>query len=126
MLTKSVRSFQTSCALETGLSDFHKMTVTVPKSYLEKKQPKITSYRDFGKFLNNDFRTQILRDFLTLRLSNDSLSLDLCVDIYIRALDIYAPKEKKYLRANSSPFINKPISKAAMNRTRLRNKVSKK
>ena len=63
MLTNSVRSFQNSCALETGLSDFHKMTVTVLKSYLEKKQPKIMSYRDFGKFSNNDFRTQILLDF---------------------------------------------------------------
>ena len=33
LLTNSVRSFQNSCALETGLSDFHKMTVTVLKSY---------------------------------------------------------------------------------------------
>ena len=56
MLTNSVRSFQNSCALETGLSEFHRITVTVLKSYLEKKQPKIISYRDS----NNDFRTQIL------------------------------------------------------------------
>ena len=76
------------------------MTVSVLKSYLEKKQPKIISYRDdFGKFSNNDFRTQILRDF---SLSNDSPSLDLCVEISIRALDVYAPKKKKYLRANNS------------------------
>ena len=40
MLTNSVRSFQNSCALEAGLSDFHKMTVTVLKSYLEKKYLK--------------------------------------------------------------------------------------
>ena len=93
-------------ALETGLSDFYKMTVTVLKSYLEKKQRKIISYRDFGKFSNNDFRTQLLRDVSTLHLSNDSPSLDLCVDILIRALDIYAPKKKKYLRASSSPFMN--------------------
>ena len=57
MLTKSVRSFQNSCALETGLSEFHKMTVNALKSYLKKKQPKIISYGDFGKFSNNDFRT---------------------------------------------------------------------
>ena len=125
MLTNSVCSFQNSCALETGLSDFHKMTVTVLKSYLEKKQPKIISYRDFGKFSNNDFRTQILRDFSTLHLSNESPSLDLYVDICIRALDVYAPKKKKYLRANSSPFMNKVISKAVMDRTRLRNNILK-
>ena len=81
------------------------MTVTVLKSYLEKKQPKIISYRDdFGKFSNNDFRTQILRDFSSLHWSNDSPSLfpDLYVEISIRALDVYAPKKKKYLRANNS------------------------
>ena len=79
------------------------MTVTVFKSYLEKKQPKIISYRDdFGKFSNNNFRTQILRDFSSLHLSNDSPSLDLYVEISIRALDVYAPKKKKYLRANNS------------------------
>ena len=100
MLKNSVRSFQKSYVLKTGLSDFHKMTVTVFKSYLEKKQPKIIFYRDFEKFSNNDFRTQILRDS-TLHLSSDSLSLDLYVDISIRALDILAPKKKKYIRAKS-------------------------
>ena len=43
MLKNSVGSFQNSCALEIGLSNFHKMTVTVLKSYMEKKQPKIIS-----------------------------------------------------------------------------------
>ena len=99
------------------------MTVTVLKSHLEKKQPKIISYRDFpGKFRNNDFRTQILRNFSTLHLSNDSLFLDLYVYISIRALDIYSPKKKKYLRANSSPFMNEAMSKAVMDYTWLRDK----
>ena len=95
MLINSVRSFQNSYALETGFCDFPQTTVTVLKLYLEKKQPKIIFYRDFGKFSNNDFRTQILRDFSTLRFSNESPFLDLHVDICIRALDIYAPKKKK-------------------------------
>ena len=67
MLTKLVRSFQNTRALETGLSAFHKMAVTVLKSYLEKKHRKIISYRDLGKFSNNDFRTQILRDFKKIK-----------------------------------------------------------
>ena len=99
ILTNSVRSFQNSCALETGLFDFLKTTAIVLKSCLEKKQSKIISYRDFS---SNHFRKQILLDFSTLHLSNDSPWLDLYVDICIRALDIYAPKKKKYLRANSS------------------------
>ena len=60
VLTKLVCCFQKSCALEAGLSDFHKMIVTVLKSYLEKEQPKIIFYRDFGKLLNSHFRKQFL------------------------------------------------------------------
>ena len=36
ILTNLVRSFQNSCALETGLSNFNKMTVTVLKLYIKK------------------------------------------------------------------------------------------
>ena len=102
------------------------MAVTILGSYWEKKQPKIVSYRSFGKFSNSDFKKQILRAFSTLRLSNDFPSLDLYVDICIRVLYIYAPpKKKRYLRGNSSPFMNKAISKAVMDRRRLRNKFLK-
>ena len=59
MLTNLVPSFQNSCALEIKLSGFHKMTGTVFKSYLEKKQPNIRFDRDLGKFSNNDFRTRV-------------------------------------------------------------------
>ena len=41
MLTTSDRSFYNSCVIETGLSDFHKMIVTVMKTNFQKKEPKI-------------------------------------------------------------------------------------
>ena len=87
MLTNSVRNFQNSYSLETSLSDFHKMTVTILKSYLEKIQPKNASYRDFGKFSNIDFRTKVLQDFSILHLPNDFPYLDLYLNICIRVLD---------------------------------------
>ena len=71
------------------------MTGTVFISYLEKKQPNIRLDRDLGKVSNNDFRTQILWDFSTLHLTSDYSSLDLCIDVCIRVLDIYALKKKK-------------------------------
>ena len=40
MLTNCAKSFQHSMAIETGLSDCHKMTVTVMKSRYEKPKPK--------------------------------------------------------------------------------------
>ena len=40
MLTTSYRSFHNSCAIEMGLSDFHKMIVTVMKTHLQKRNLK--------------------------------------------------------------------------------------
>ena len=36
----------------TGLSDFHKMTVTVMKTTFQKLDPKIIHYRDYRKYCN--------------------------------------------------------------------------
>ena len=48
------RSFQNSCTFETGLYNFHKMTLTVPKSSFEKQKPRVLNYRNY-KFFNNTF-----------------------------------------------------------------------
>ena len=47
MLTIKNRSFQNSCAIQTGLLDFHKMTVSVLKCYFTKAKPKVIFYRDY-------------------------------------------------------------------------------
>ena len=47
MLTNHSRSFQNSLEIDTGLSDFHRMTVTVMKAYFPKLRPKLVNYRDF-------------------------------------------------------------------------------
>ena len=41
MLTNSQRSFPSSCAMETDLSDIHRMTVTVMKASFQKLKPKV-------------------------------------------------------------------------------------
>ena len=60
MLTTSYRSFHNSCAIETGLSDFHKMVVTVMKSHFQKKEPKIIQYRDYNNFSAEEYRQYII------------------------------------------------------------------
>ena len=64
MLTNSNQSFQISCAIETRLSDFHKMIVTVLKIYFQKREAKVINYRDCLKFSNEEFRQQVLKDIL--------------------------------------------------------------
>ena len=50
MLTNSYRSLQNSCAIEMGLSDFHKMIVIILKTYFQKKESKLNQYRDYKNF----------------------------------------------------------------------------
>ena len=56
MLTNKKSNFQNSMTLETGLSDFHKMTITVLKKYFKKHEPIIINYRDYKSFYGPTFR----------------------------------------------------------------------
>ena len=49
-VTNSYRSFMKTMAVSTGLSDFHKMIVTVMRSTFPKAKPKTIKYRDFSKY----------------------------------------------------------------------------
>ena len=70
ILTYSPLSFQSSGLIETGLSDFHKMTVTVMKTTFQKLDPKIIHYRDYRKYCNDSFRQDLLS---TLIMENINL-----------------------------------------------------
>ena len=56
VLTNHPKCFQNSGIYETGISDFHKLTFTVLKTYFQKAKPRIIKYRDYKYFDNNDFR----------------------------------------------------------------------
>ena len=58
ILTNCPRIFQNSCAIETGLSDFHKLVVTVMKTTYKKSQPKIINYCSYKYFNNERFREE--------------------------------------------------------------------
>ena len=123
VLTNSPGSFQSSCAIETGLSDFHKMMVTVMKTSFQKLKPRVIIYRDYDSFCN-----EVYRDNLTEELSKQNFeenSLEKFLDTCRVVLDRQAPRKKKYLRGNQAPFMNQELSKAIMTRTRLRNKFLK-
>ena len=49
-LTNRSRSFQSSVAIETGLSDHHKMVLTVLKCHFVCLQPTTIHYRDYKYF----------------------------------------------------------------------------
>ena len=56
-------------------SDFHKITVTVLKSHLNKLGPKIIHYRDYKNFSNDAFRSVLVIENGNLQNLNDLDSL---------------------------------------------------
>ena len=55
ILTNCPKNFQKSSTLETGLSDFHKMVLTVFKSEAPNLTPKVVSYRKYKHFNSDKF-----------------------------------------------------------------------
>ena len=118
ILTNKEKSFQNSNVYETGLSDFHKLTVTVLKMSYQKLKPIIISYRDYKNYNNQDFRDDLLEK---VNSSYPNLSEDEFENIFLGILNLHAPLKHKHIRGNQQPFFNKELSKAIMKRSKLRN-----
>ena len=112
---------QDSTVVETGLSDFHRMYVTVMKMYHCKQRPSVSTYRKFKIFSNIEFMKD-LEEHLTKFEHFNSIPSNLFKEIVNTILEKHAPTKKKYVRANQGPFITKTLSKEIMKRSRLRNK----
>ena len=115
MLTNHPRSFQNSLSIDTGLSDFYRMTVTVMKAYSPKLRPKLVNYRYFKKFSNEAFRDELLTNLCHIAPNYDDFLK------MIRVLDRHVPEKKRHIAANEKPFITSELNKGIMNRSRLQN-----
>ena len=120
ILTNSPRSFQNSSVFETGLSDFHKLTITVLKQYFPKLKPKAVNCRNYQNFRNNEFRAKLDNEMLKHDLGN--MECQYFLNDFIEILNKHAPIKQKYLRANQGRFMTKDLQKAIMKRSRLKNK----
>ena len=124
ILTNSSSSFQNSFAIETCLSDFHKMTITVMKTTFQMLKPKLIYYRDYSMFSNDKFSEERFSK-LSMENSNTSNGLENVLHICIGVLDKLVPQMKKYNRGNNMSFMNKPLARAHMKRSCLRNRFLK-
>ena len=93
------------------------MIVTVLKTTFQRLPPKIRNYRNYSNFDHGMFWTCLFND-----LSKEDVGdLEKFIKVCLNTLNNHAPSKKKYTRVNHLPFMNKELSKAIMNRTRLRN-----
>ena len=89
---------------------------------IQNHSAKIIHFRDYKKFSNDAFTSELFIENGNLQNYNDLDSfLAKCKNVLNRT----APLKQKHVRANNSPFINKTILKAIMKRTRLKNKFVK-
>ena len=122
MLTNIPRMFQSTCVIETGLPDFHLMTVTVLRKTFKKVRPRIINYRSFKHFSNGVFRVSFENNLSNEVFVNNDNGLERFCITAIDTLNKIAPIKEKYARGNQMPFMTKELSKEIMLRSRLRNK----
>ena len=75
-LTNCPRSFHYTCLYETGLSDFHKLVITILRTDFEPMPPKIIKYRNYKNFDEDEFR------FLFKKRLNGFSADDITLDIF--------------------------------------------
>ena len=108
-----------SAVFETGLSNFHLLTITEFKTSFQKGEPKIIKYRHYKNFDSNKLRSEILkRNFKYTDLRTFK-------EIVFNIFNKYALIKRKHVRASEAPFMTKELHKAIMKRSRLRNKFLK-
>ena len=123
MLTNRPRSFHNTSLIETGLSDRHKMIVSVFRAFFKKLPAKVIKYRNYKTFDQNEFLRNIDQELIESNSYNDEKPYDIFTSIFRRILDKHAPLKVKKLRGNQANFMTKELRKAIINRSRPKNNI---
>ena len=116
-ITNSTRSsYRNGTTLATGLSDFHKIILTVILSTFPKVKPKESIYRNFKNFNLNNFKNDI---WTNMQLVDN---YDEPEKEFLKVLNNHAPLKKKFIRANHVPYMTKALRKAIKKRSQLESK----
>ena len=126
MLTNKPKSFYKSHSFVTGLSDYHKLVVSILRTSFQKLPPKFVIYRNQKNFHESNF----LRD-LDSRLVQGELYKN-CDDPYTKMFEIFSevlnyhtPLKQKSVRGNHAPFMTRELSKAIMTKSKVKNSYVK-
>ena len=94
------------------------MIVTVLKTTFPKSKPRIITYRDYSKFIENDLQ----RDLSKKMERKEIHKYDPFEHAFLDAINTHAPHKKKVVRENQKPYVTKKLRKAIMKRSFLENK----
>ena len=96
-------SFQNSCAIETGLSDFHEMTHTVMKKYFQNYKSGIIKFPDYKHFQNNAFREDLLCELLYFNTEIIEEGFTEFFETCNKHLNCHTPCKWKYRNNKNTP-----------------------
>ena len=123
--TNKPKSFFKSYTIETGLSDHHKMIITFLRIHNSiKLKSKNIVYRDvknmdFEKFEND------VKNIPIDELHRFPDPFEGYTTFFKSILDRHAPIKTKIIRGNNKRFMNKELSKALKDKSRIKNKFNK-
>ena len=107
-------------AISTGLSDFHKMVITVLKQTFQRSSPKELVYRDYENFDRPTFRRELEK-----KHNQQINEYQHFKQIFLEVLNAHAPIKRKLLTANHVPYMTKTLRKAIMKTSELEGKYVK-
>ena len=116
-LTNSHNSFKNYAVISAGLSDFHKMIVTVMKTTIIKGKPKQITYRDYKYFDDHIFKEDLSRR-LNAEIKNKT-NFQKFQETVLEVLEKHVPLKSKLVRANEVPYTTKALRKDIKTRSRL-------
>ena len=129
ILTNRVHHFQNTTAVETGLSDHHKLIVTVLKNEIPKIAPKIIKFRNLKNLDDARFKNELVdrlseydigyKDGNTNDVKNANISYEIFHNIFMGLNNKYAPLNTKYLRGNHALFMSKLLTQNFSQRIKL-------
>ena len=83
--------FQQTYVIETGISDFHKMVVTVMKTHYKKRKAKTIQYRNYKHFYQQSFNFELNNKLLKIDINDAELKK--FNEIFLKVLDKHAPRK---------------------------------
>ena len=118
-ITNSYRSFQKTTTITTGLSDFHKMTLTVLKTTFPKSIPKVICYRT--PYELTELETTLKKNLQDMKEQTYSNFEDAVMGSY----NSVSSTKQRTVRANEKPYVTKEMRRAIMLRSQLQNRKFK-
>ena len=115
-ITNFPNSFFATKTITTGVSDFHKMVLTVLRNKFAKQNPKVVEYRCYRSMDRGIFRHELCTSL------TEAHTIEEFNEIYLGVLNKHAPLKRKTVRMNQAPYMTKNLRKAIMRRSALKNK----